>query len=461
VKKYLLLSVLVIAFFALSLGTANAVWKIGGTGPFLNYPFYMEGAYDSVTFKTYLVVNNTSQFESPEIIALVHYVTSDTNLDGVIDLSDLKSDNVNSEFKIHTISLTQKESKIFVPGTTSPPPPGLGPAVTIWPDSSYKVGWVEMWGIDTESSTPLPLECDTFIRGEGITLDLGSASAWTYKAVASVTDPNGMTSDAIGDCQQTGNNERDVVFDDDWLVTYEVPTQYNHLASAYNLDLWVRSPNNPNSPNNTIVILTNPNHRKQAGSNNTCRDCTIVNFDFYAADEDDAHPSFPLCEMRVVSIKDVPEVAGLLDPPSVFYGWAELIESDSNNNDSQAGEGCHWGFELDSDCGYIDPVKPHFCCDPTETPITLCIAGCIGVPACIASCLTNSNNACPNSPDENNCKSCDLDNDGFLAVAFTSWQGMGGGVGITYWGNNLFNNCGDATGWDDFASPYDTGCPGD
>jgi hypothetical protein len=139
VRKYLLLVALLIAFSAFSFGTANAVWKIGGTGPFLNYPFYIEGAADGVTFKTYAVVNNVDVNSPIDVVAAIHYVVSDNNADGHIGFEDLgcQSDpncpyDVNSEFTLRDTHLTQTESRILIPGVSNP---ALGPEV------SLSAGW--------------------------------------------------------------------------------------------------------------------------------------------------------------------------------------------------------------------------------------------------------------------------------------------------------------------------------
>ncbi len=429
-KKYLLLSVLVIAFFALSLGTANAVWKIGGSGPFLAYPFYVEGAFDAASFKTYLVVNNTDPAINVNIAAAVHFVTSDNDGDTVISVEDLKYDTVDSEFKIHSFPLTPRESQLLTVGTTAPL--GLGSEVLVWTDPVYTVGWIEMWAYDSTVAPPFPVMCyhtvqDRFyqgIRGEGITIDLAHSSAWSYKAVASVTDPNGNTSSVdSAACNGIAGGD-DVAWMSNWHGTWQIPVKYDFLASAYNVDLWVRSPGDPPATpdNNTNIILVNPNHRMLSGSPNICRDCTQVGLDLFNAAEEDRHPPYALCEMRIISIVEEPLLNGFLHGP-VFYGWGELHEFDNNIHDSAAGAGCPpapLGHYHNAICGPLDPLLP---VDPT------CNGGAF---------------------PWGNCRACDLDQDGFLAVAFTSWRGIGI-AGLTYWGNNLFNNCGDAAGWNDYA----------
>lgn len=436
-KKYLLLSVLVIAFFALSIGTANAVWKIGGTGPFLNYPFYVHGDFDAVSFRTYLVVDNTDPVLNVNIASAVHFVTSDNDGDLAVTVEDLKYDTVNSEFKIHSFPLTPRESQIITPGNVAVV--GLGTEVLVWTDPAYRVGWVEMWAYNTNMPPPFAVLCNvpalgrTYqgIRGEGITIDLNHSSAWSYKAVASVTDPNNVTS-SVSAAECGVGPGSDVAWMNNWHGTWQLPIKYDFLASSYNLDLWVRSPGSPPATpeNNTNIIMINPNHRMLNGSPNICRDCTQVGIDLYNAAEEDRHPPYALCEMRIVSIVEEPLLDGFLHD-AVFYGWGELHEFDNNINDTRAGAGCPpapLGPYPNAICGPVDPLWP---VDPN----------------CIANPIPNGN-----------CRSCDLDNDGFLATAFTAWKGVGL-AGLTYWGNNLFNHCGDATGWNDFAAvPL---CPGD
>jgi hypothetical protein len=199
VRKYLILSALLVVFLAFSFGTANAVWKIGGTGPFLNYPFYIEGAVDGVSFKTYAVLNNVDLNNAVDVVAAIHYVVSDNDGDLAITMADLgcQADPacpyvVDSEFQLRDTHLTETESRIIVPGVTNP---SLGPEVTVWSNSAFTVGWMEIWGYYAGVNQPFPPDCLARLRGEAITVDLGHSSAWTYKAVASVTDPNGATSD--------------------------------------------------------------------------------------------------------------------------------------------------------------------------------------------------------------------------------------------------------------------------
>jgi len=462
VKKYLLLSVLVIAFFALSLGTANAVWKIGGTGPFLNYPFYVEGAADGVNFKTYLVVNNTDISESAEIVSLIHYVISDNNADGFITMLDLGCNNdpncpwiVDSEETLRDFHLTPTESRIIVPGITNP---ALGPEVLIWSSSQFQVGWVELWAYSAGSSPPKHVDCDGVLRGEGITIDLASSSAWSYKAVASVQDhPNDglvRTSVVAPECIDTGNPDGfDVWWKEEpltWNNQFELPTGYNHLASSYNLDLWVKSPAGGTPQNNTIMILTNPNHRKLAGSTNTCRDCTHVSVNLYNAAEESDHKEFDLCEMRVLSIRN--DFSSTIVHGDIFYGWGTVAENDSNINDTIDGYGCtdgQWTYPIRGTGDTIDFANNTCCSNNGSTPE--CVATMGTGPQAICG-LLNVNDL------SKGCLPCDVDNDGFLAVSYTSWKGSG--PALTYWGNNLFNDCGDAAGWGDWDSDLDEFCPG-
>lgn len=497
-KKYLLLSVLVIAFVALSLGTANAVWKIGGTGPFLNYPFYIEGAADGVTFKTYTVLNNVDVNNGIDVVAAIHYVVSDNNADGLIGFIDLGCQgdptcpyDVNSEFTLRDTHLTQTESRLITPGVSNP---ALGPEVTVWASSAFTIGWMEIWSYDTRpylngAVLPHPPLCSGRLRGEGITIDLSHSSAWSYKAVASVWDPTGATSDmwsvppaspiaAPASCsvQAVGylppvaaaaNAVWDVYWKNNpsWHPTFILPTGYNHLASNYNLDLWVKSPPGGNTDNNTIMILTNPNHRKLAGSSNICRDCTHVSVDIFNSLEESDHKEFNLCEMRVLSILD--DFSSTIAHGDTFYGWGNVTESDDNTNDTHGGAGC-------ANTMYLTPQWLFPVAGPTNVasngPNSCCFAGTGGITG-IACLPTGPQTICGliNPADlSQGCKSCDVLNgapnnrsQGFLAVAYTSWAGVGQ-AGLTYWGNNLFNNCGDATPWNLFGPPAVTAvnnCP--
>jgi len=495
VKKYLLLSFLVVAFFALSIGNANAVWKIGGTGPFLNYPFYIEGAADGVSFKTFAVVNNTDSNSDIDIVAAIHYVVSDNDASGTIGFPDLGCQGdpacpyvVNSEFTLRDTHLTKTESMIFTPGTSNP---ALGPEVTIWSDAAFAIGWVELWSYDPRpyvdgNVLPHPPLCSGKLRGEAVTLDLGHGSAWTYKAVASVWDPAGFTSDmfTISPASPTAvppvscaaqaatyvppiipapapNAVWDVWWKNNpsWHPTFILPTGYNHLGASYNLDLWVKAPAGGNTNNNTIIILTNPNHRKLAGSDNTCRDCTHVSVDLFNSYEQSDHKEFDVCEMRILSVLD--DFSSTIANTDSFYGWGIVNENDDNISDSQAGLGCtrsygvaapQWIFQTQGPTNVITNPGPNNCC--------------------LAGTGAGTPNPCfPNGPQTicglvnpadlaQGCNDCDIltgapenRSQGILAVAYTSWQAVGGGAGLTYWGNNMFNNCGDATAWNMFGPP--------
>jgi hypothetical protein len=496
-KRSLLIIVVMLSVFLIGIGSANAVWKIGGTGPFLNYPFYIDGAADGVTFKTYAVLNNTDAAAGVDVVAAIHYVTSNGDGDATAGLfGDLHFDDVQSEFDLRDTHLTATESRILIPGITNP---GLGPEVTVWADSRFKTGWMELWsyraghylGAPGTAVLPHPPTCSGKLRGEAVTVDLSHSSAWTYKAVASVPDPQGLTSDmwtVIGAPTNApvacsveaplltppvanwgANPNWDVYWktNPSWHSTFILPTGYNRLGSAYNLDLWVKSPGGTNPNNNTIVILTNPNNRKLAGSTNTCRDCTHVSMDIYNSLEESDHSEFELCEMRTISILD--DFSSTIAHDNSFYGWGVINEVDNNVNDEQNGNGCaltpypQWLFPI---AGPTNPVFPivstQFCCHVGT-------GGTTGIPCLPDGPQTICGLVNPADLSQG-CNACDISitplatpappstlfganhSQGLLAVAYTSWEGVGIS-GLTYWGNNLFNNCGDATPWNLYGGP--------
>jgi hypothetical protein len=473
-KRSLLIIVVMLSVFLIGIGSANAVWRIGGTGPFLNYPFYIDGAADGVNFKTFLVVNNMDHGLGVPFVAAVHYVTSDGNGDtNVGRFDDLAYDDVTSEFVLHDDSLTPQESRIFIPGTSNP---ALGSEVEPFQSSAFNVGWVEMWAYDASPliALPHPPSCFGRLRGEAITVDLQFGSAWTYKAVASILDPNGATSDMWSVAAPTNTsvpqacisgNTWDVWWktNPSWDSQFLVPTGYNRLASKYDLDLWVKAPPGGDTDNNTILIMTNPNNRKKANSDNTCRDCTSVTIHTFDANEVSQPLQVGLCEMRTVSIRD--DFPPTLAYGDVFYGFAELLESDDNIDDTQAGNGCSKNYP-----GFTQWLFP----TPGPTSPNIPGANLHGVCCHAGTGAGNAGSPClPDGPQSicglinsgdlsQGCKACDiLDNtvlnrsQGFLAVAYTAWRGTPGG--LTYWGNNLFNNCGDATAWNLFGGAVQQG----
>jgi len=301
-------------------------------------------------------------------------------------------------------------------------------------------------------------------------MDLVNRSAWSYKAVASVTDVNGVTSDmhsvtvagADVSCSTllapaAPPEAPDVFWNTAWTGSHILPTGYSRLATSYNLDLWVKAPDgNPN--NNTVIILTNPNHRQQGSSSNICRDCTFISFDLFNAQEDDRHPRFDLCEMRLISVLDDVDPGIVHD--AVFYGWGVLSEFDTNTNDTQSGGHC-----------LVAAPGPQWTY-PTQGPnLATCCAALTGIGG-IGCNPTGPQLVCGllNPLDiTQGCRACDVStallnptgSRGFLATAYTSWQAGAAGTPLTFWGNNLFNNCGDATNWQSFGGPISpvNACP--
>lgn len=163
--------------------------------------------------------------------------------------------------------------------------------------------------------------------------------------------------------------------------------------------------------------------------------------------------------MRILSVLD--DFSSTIANTDSFYGWGIVNENDDNINDSQAGLGCTRSY------GVAAPQWIFQTQGPTNVITNPGVNNC-----CLAGTGAGTPNDCfPNGPQvicglvnpadlAQGCNDCDIltgapDNrsQGIVAVAYTSWQAVGGGAGLTYWGNNMFNNCGDATAWNLFGPP--------